>query len=224
MAWSMATPNSKVAARAGVHIEWVTIIWMVAEGLLTFGAGIAAHSLLLMAFGVDSGIELVSGTILLWRLTVQARGASLELVEEAERRAAWIVVLALAGLILYILVSAGRDLVVQTRPAASLLGLSVAAVAMVGMPILARRKRRLAAMLHSAALRGDAACSMSCAAMAATLFLGLALNALLGWWWIDPIATLVFLVWLIPEAREALAGARAGKGACTCGDDDCNSN
>ncbi|MEP6776396.1 MAG: cation transporter, partial [Chloroflexota bacterium] len=86
----------------------------------------------------------------------------------------------------------------------------------------ARRKQGIASQINSAALRGDAACSMTCAYMAATLLAGLALNALFGWWWTESVAALVFLVWLVPEAREAIVGARAGRSACTCDDDDCD--
>jgi divalent metal cation (Fe/Co/Zn/Cd) transporter len=209
-------------AQQGVHIEQITVAWMLIEAALAIGAGVVAHSLLLVAFGLDSVIELVTGAILLWRLSVQARGASLARVEVAERRSSWVVALALIGLCLYIVASVGIALYTRDRPETSVVGLGVAAVAVIGMPLLARRKRQLARQLDSAALRGDAACSMTCAAMAATLFVGLALNALFGWWWAESVAALAFLIWLIPEAREALEGARAGKAACACGDDDCD--
>jgi divalent metal cation (Fe/Co/Zn/Cd) transporter len=194
---------------------------MVLEAILSLGAGLAAHSLLLVAFGLDSVIELVSGGILLWRLTVQARGTSLEPVERAERRAAWVVALALGGLILYVVGSSGVALFTQARPETSLLGLVVAAMAVIGMPLLAWRKRQIAAHLDSAALRGDAACSMTCAAIAATLLVGLAVTTLFGWWWAESVAALAFLFWLVPEAREAWTGARTGKAACQCSDETC---
>ena len=91
----------------------------------------------------------------------------------------------------------------------------------VAMPVLAWRKRAIAAPLGSAALRGDAACSITCAYMAGTLLVGLTLTALFGWWWADSLAALGLLLWLVPEAREAITGARAGHGACACGADDC---
>jgi len=207
--------------QAGIQIEQLTIGWMVLEAALSIGAGLIAHSLLLVAFGLDSVIELVSGGILLWRLRVQARGAELARVEGAERRAAWVVALALLGLILYVVGSSGLNLFTQAKPETSLVGLVVAAIAVIGMPLLAWRKRQIAAQLDSAALRGDAACSMTCAAMAATLFVGLAVTALFGWWWEDSVAALAFLIWLVPEAREAWTGARAGKAACNCGEDGC---
>ena len=98
-------------------------------------------------------------------------------------------------------------------------GLSLIAVA--GMPVLARRKRTIAARIGSAALRGDAACSITCAYMAATLLVGLVLTTLVRWWWADSLAALGLLYWLSKEAREALEGARAGRGGCSCGDDGC---
>jgi divalent metal cation (Fe/Co/Zn/Cd) transporter len=221
VAFSRSTSQTQRAARAGVRIEQITVGWMIVEAALSIGAGIVAHSLLLIAFGLDSAIELVTAVILLWRLSVQARGASLARVEEAERRSAWVVALALIGLCVYIVASVAIGLYTRERPDTSLLGLAVAAAAVIGMPLLARRKRQLATRLDSAALRGDAACSMTCAAMAGTLFVGLALSALFGWWWAESVAALAFLVWLIPEAWEALEGARTGKAACTCADDDC---
>jgi len=92
------------------------------------------------------------------------------------------------------------------------------------MPLLAWRKRRIATKLGSAALRGDAACSITCAYVAATLLAGLLLNAVFGWWWADSLAALALLWWLVPEAREALEGARAGHGACACDDDQCETS
>lgn len=88
------------------------------------------------------------------------------------------------------------------------MGLAVAAIAVIGMPLLAWRKRQIAAHLNSAALPGNAACSMTCATMAATLLVGLAVTTLFGWWWADSIAALAFLIWLVPEAHEAWEGAR----------------
>ncbi len=89
------------------------------------------------------------------------------------------------------------------------------------MPILARRKRAIAARIDSAALRSDAACSITCAYMAGALLVGLILTAAFGWWWVDSLAALALLYWLIPETREALEGAHAGRGGCGCGDVAC---
>lgn len=213
--------SARAAASAGVRIEALTVVWMVVEAALAIGAGLAAHSALLVAFGLDSVLELVTGAGLLWRLWTEKRGASLARVERAERIAAWITGIGLALLCVYIVAIAALDLVTRSGAATSIVGLVLAVVAVVGMPVLARRKRVIARQLNSAALRGDAACSLTCAYMAGALLAGLALHALLGWWWIESVALISFLYWLVPESREALEGARAGRAACSCGDDDC---
>jgi len=99
-------------------------------------------------------------------------------------------------------------------------GLGLALAAVIAMPLLARAKRGVAARIESAALRGDAACSLTCAALAGALLAGLALHLAFGWWWAQPVASLGFLYWLVPEARSALAAARHGRMAC-CEDAAC---
>jgi divalent metal cation (Fe/Co/Zn/Cd) transporter len=207
--------------RAGVRIEIVTVIWMTLEAVLAIGAGVAARSVLLTAFGADSVIELVTGGVLLWRLATEAQGGSLARVERAENRAAWIAGVGLVLLCAYVIAATALSLLTHTRPEASYVGIGVSLVAIAGMPVLARRKRVIAARIESAALRGDAACSITCAYMAATLLAGLALNAALGWWWAEGVAALGLLYWLGREAREALQAARAGRGGCGCAGDAC---
>jgi len=211
-------PTRAAAVRVGVRVELVTIAWMVVEAAVAGGAGILAHSVLLTAFGLDSLVELLAGGVLLWRLLTEARGGSLERVQWAENRAAWITGVALALLCLYVLVGAAAALLTRTAPDRSYAGIAVAVAAVIGMPLLARRKRRIAGQLNSAALRGDAACSITCAYMAGTLLVGLVLTVAFGWWWADSVAALALLYWLGREAREALEGARAGRGGCGCGD------
>jgi len=207
--------------RSGVRVEMVTIVYMVIEAAVALGAGILARSVLLTAFGIDSLIELVTGGVLLWRLLTEARGGALERVERAENRAAWVTGVGLVVLCGYVVLSAGASLALRAEPDSSVPGLTLAVVAVVLMPVLAWRKRTIAAQIGSAALRGDAACSLTCAYMAGALLVGLGLNAAFGWWWADPLAALVMLYWLQGEAREALEGARAGRGGCGCGDDAC---
>jgi divalent metal cation (Fe/Co/Zn/Cd) transporter len=210
------------AVQAGVRIEQLTIVWMVIEAVVAIGAGVLARSVLLTAFGLDSVIELVAGGVLLWRLLTEAEGGSPERVARAENRAAWVTGVALVLLCLYVTVSAAASLLTRSEPDRSYAGLAVALAAVFGMPILAGRKQAIATKLNSAALRGDAACSITCAYMAGTLLVGLALTAVFGWWWADSVAALALLYWLSREAREALEGARAGRGGCACGDDECN--
>ncbi len=206
--------------RAGVRIEQATIAWMLVEAVVAIGAGVVARSVLLTAFGLDSIIELVTGGVLLWRLVTEARHASLGRVERAETSAAWVVGIGLALLCVYVVVVPALALLTHHRADSSPVGIGLAVAALTIMPVLAWRKRVIAERLHSAALRGDAACSITCAYMAGTLLVGVALTTFFGWWWADSVAAFALLYWLVPETREALEGARAGRGACACEDDD----
>lgn len=207
--------------RSGVRVEVVSFAWMLVEAAVGIGAGVAAHSVLLTAFGLDSVIELVTGGVLLWRLRAEAVGRPMAAVERAERVSAWVVGVGLALLCAYVVAFAAWGLISRAASDASPLGIALAVAALGIMPVLARRKRAIADRIGSAALRGDAACSVTCAYMAATLLVGLALHALLGWEWAEGVAAFALLLWLVREAREALEGARAGRAACSCGDDDC---
>jgi divalent metal cation (Fe/Co/Zn/Cd) transporter len=198
--------------QSAVRLEVFTVAWMVVEAAVAIGAGVVARSLLLVAFGLDSVIELLSGAVLLWRLLVETRGGDLGQVERAEQTARRLVAVALSGLCVYVLATAGYGLVTRSRPEASPVGIGVSLAAVVVMPLLALTKRLLAERIDSEALRGDAASSLTCGYMAATVLVGLVLDALLGWWWAEDVATVVFLVWLIGEAREALAEAREATG------------
>ncbi len=197
--------------RMGVRVEVFTVLWMVVEAVVSIGAGVLAGSALLVAFGLDSVIELISGAILLWRLWGEERGEGMGQVERAEHVAAWVVAISLALLCLYVLVTSIYGLVIHAHPDSSLAGIVIAAAAVVVMPLLGVTKRRLAGRLGSSALRGDAASSFTCGYMAATVLLGVGLNALFQWWWAEYVAALVFLFWLVGETREALEEARGEK-------------
>ena len=189
--------------RQGLKVELITIIWMVIEMAVSVAAGVAAGSALLTAFGVDSLIELVSGGTLLWRLSVENRSGDLEKVEQAERRASRVVAISLSLLCAYVLISSVYGLISRSKPESSILGMGVSGAALLIMPYLAFTKRRISKRIHSPALAGDAVNSITCAAMAATVLVGLALNSFFGLWWAEYAAALVFLVWLIQETREA---------------------
>ncbi len=192
----------------GVRIEIVTVIWMVIEMAVSIGAGMAAGSILLIAFGLDSLVELIGGGVLLWRLGVEASNGDPERVEQAEHRAAWLIAACLGLLCLYVLISAVSGLVTRSRPETSLSGIAVSAAALVVMPYLAFVKRKVATRIKSDALAGDAVNSITCAYMAGTVLLGLAANAIIGWWWAESIAALLFLMWLARETMEAFEEAR----------------
>ncbi len=194
--------------RTGVRIEIFTVLWMIVEAAVSLGGGVLARSALLVAFGIDSVIELVSGAILLWRLSVEARGETTEQVERAEHRAAWVVAVSLALLCVYVLATAVYGLLAHSHPESSLMGIAISIAALVVMPGLGLAKRRLATRLDSAALRGDADSSFTCGYMAGAVLLGVGLNALFHWWWAEDAASLLFLFWLAGETREALEEAR----------------
>ena len=196
------------ALESGVRLETLTVVWMAAEAAIAIGAGIAARSVLLTAFGTDSVIELLSGATLLWRLRTEFRGGSARASDALEERAVWISAVLLILLCVYVAATAVAGLVFEVRPDASWLGVAVAAAAIVMMPWLAARKRKVNVVLDSPALRADIAESATCAYLAAVTLVGVGLDALTGWWWIEYIAALLLLRWLIPEAREALEAAR----------------
>lgn len=199
---------------AGVVIEGWTIAWMVVEAGVSFVAGLASGSVVLIAFGIDSLLELVSASTLLWRLDVERRDSGRERVERAERRASAVVGWSLLFLALFVVVHASYDLWNRSKPESAPLGIALAAAALIIMPCLVSVKRRIAGEIGSAALRGDASCGVVCAYMAATLLVGLALRAALGWWWADPVAALGLVYFIVREGREALAAARGE--ACDC--------
>jgi len=195
--------------RLGIQIEILSILWMIIEMAVSIGAGFAARSVLLTAFGIDSLIELISAGILLWRLRVESQGGDVDQVEQAERRAGWIVAVTLGMLCVYVFVSAIYGLISHSKPEGTLLGITISAAAVLIMPYLAVVKRGISGRIHSEALASDAIESITCAYMAGTVLTGLVLNALFGWWWVENIAALVFLVWLARETWEAFEEAKA---------------
>jgi divalent metal cation (Fe/Co/Zn/Cd) transporter len=181
---------------------------MAAEAVLAIGAGIVARSVLLTAFGFDSVIELISGGTLLWRLSSESRGASTERVERVERRATRISAVLLVLLCAYVVLVGFGGLVAKLRPEASVLGVGVAAAAVLVMPLLAWRKRRANLVIGSPALRADIAETITCAYLAAATLVGAGLNLVAGWWWAEYVAALVLLVFIVMETKEAIESAR----------------
>jgi len=173
---SSAGQGSNGQVRLGIWIELVTIFWMTIEASIAITTGYLTHSISLQGFGIDSIIELIAGSVLLWRLLVEHRGGKTEVIEHAERRAAWITALSLLGLAIYIAVDSAFALITQSRPQASWWGIGLAIAAAIVMPVLWQGKLRVAKRIGSAALRADAACSVTCAYMSLTLLAGLLLN------------------------------------------------
>jgi divalent metal cation (Fe/Co/Zn/Cd) transporter len=208
----VATATTRAAAvQRGVRLEVVTVVWMIAEAVLAIGAGIAARSVLLTAFGFDSVIELLSGIVLLRRLNFEASGRSQAGVERMERTTARISTVLLVLLCVYVVVTSVGGLLVGLKPEGSVLGIAIAAAALVVMPLLALAKSRANRLIDSASLRADIAETITCAYMAAVTLAGIALSAELGVWWLQYIGAIALLIWLVPETREALEATHSLK-------------
>jgi divalent metal cation (Fe/Co/Zn/Cd) transporter len=188
--------------------QLMTVGWMVIEGAIAIGAGLAAHSVALTAFGVDSGIELFSSAVVLRRLLQRTELEERGSMTGGERSATRLVGIALYVLIAYIVISAAVALVFHFEPASSPLGIGLTIASLLIMATLWRWRLALADRLGSPALRGDAACSMVCLYMAAVALAGLLLNQFFGLWWADPLAGLALIWWIRGEAREALEAGR----------------
>jgi divalent metal cation (Fe/Co/Zn/Cd) transporter len=189
--------------------QLMTVGWMVIEGAIAIGAGIAAHSVALTAFGVDSGIELFSSAVVLRRLLQRSETEERGSMTGGERSATRLVGFALCGLIAYIVVSAGVALVFRFEPESSPIGIGLTIASLLIMATLWRWRLALADRLGSPALRGDAACSMVCLYMAAVALAGLLLNQFFGLWWADPMAGLALIWWIRGEAKEAVEAGKA---------------
>jgi divalent metal cation (Fe/Co/Zn/Cd) transporter len=194
--------NRLELVRRGKRLEYLTVVWNSLEGLIAVAAGLLAGSVALVGFGIDSAIEVSSGAALLWRLHLD----SPERRERAEQVALKLVGVSFLALAAYVTYDAVSSLVRREAPEASYTGIALAALSLVVMPLLARAKRRVAAGLRSRALQADSRQTTICAYLSAILLGGLILNALLGWWWADPVAALVMIPIIAKEGVAALRG------------------
>src|SRR6266576_457817 len=196
--------------RLALLLTYITLGWMTVEGAASLLLGWASKSLLLEAFGIDSVIELFSASVLLWRLRIEASGRADEArVEAVEHRSSRLVGYTLYFLVAYVVFNSGYGLFISPRVTdthESAWGILIGLVAKIGMPILAGYKLKVAARLNSRALRADAIESITCGYLSVVLMVGLAATRLLGWWWLDSVAALALIPFLIKEAREAARG------------------
>jgi divalent metal cation (Fe/Co/Zn/Cd) transporter len=202
-----ATGRSELLKRA-LLVERASIAWMVVEGSVAIVSGIAAHSVSLVVFGINSVLELVAGIVVYAQLRVEARGDASGDSEERERKGLWAVGITLWLLCFYILLDASRKLVHHLEPEKTVAGLSVAVLALVLTPILAGAKLRLGRALPNRALIADGKETIACGWLSVVVVIGVGLNASLGWWWADSAAALAMIPFLILEAREAIRLAR----------------
>jgi divalent metal cation (Fe/Co/Zn/Cd) transporter len=192
--------------RRGRMITWGAIAWHLVEFAIAISAGIAAGSVALVAFGADSLIEAGAGLVLAWLFS----GRRL-LSEASEGRARRLIAISFFVLTAYVIIEAGRALISTTEPSTSWPGIALAAFTAATMPLLARAKTHVARGLDSRAAESESKQTMLCAYLSLALLAGLGANALLGWWWADPIAGLAVAA---VAFREGLAGWRGEAGAC----------
>ena len=191
----------------GLRLEYVTVGWNVVEGLVAVGAGLAAGSIALIGFGFDSFVETISGAILIWRLSAEVRGKlDEEAVERVEQRAERLVGVAFLLLAAFVAFEAVRSLVNREEAQASPVGIVLTAVSIGVMLWLARAKRQTGEALGSQALIADAQQTYACWYLSVVTLAGLALNAVFGLWWADPVAALGIVFFLVREGVEALQG------------------
>lgn len=196
--------------RRGKLLEYATIGYNSLEGIIAIAAGLLAGSVALVGFGFDSVIEVISGATLLWRLYADVDETRREQVEQrALRIVGWSFLLLAA----YVTFDAGKAIIRREPPDESMLGIVIAALSLVVMPLLVRAKRRVAAAIGSKALDADATQTALCTYLSAILLGGLLLNALAGWWWADPVAALVMVPIIVKEGLEGIRGERC--------EDDC---
>jgi divalent metal cation (Fe/Co/Zn/Cd) transporter len=200
------------SVRRGRWLEYVTIGWNSLEAVASIAAGLFAGSIALVGFGLDSLIEVSSGAALLWRLHMDAP----ERREHAERIALKLVGVSFLLLAAYVAFDSVKSLVKQEVPESSYVGIGIAALSLVVMPLLARAKRRVAAAISSRALHADSRQTDICTYLSAILLAGLILNALFGWWWADPVAALMMIPIIAKEGVEAL------RGETCCDEGDCH--
>jgi divalent metal cation (Fe/Co/Zn/Cd) transporter len=193
--------NRPAVAERGKRLEYFTIAWNSLEGLAAMLTGAIAGSISLVGFGIDSSIEVISGATLLWRMTVDADVQSRERNEQMSIRIVGACFILLA---IYVAYESASDLFKRQAPQRSVPGIILACVSLIVMPLLSRAKKQVSAELNSAAMLADAKQTDFCVYLSAVVLGGLLLNAVLGWWWADPVAALIMVPIIAKEGIEGL--------------------
>lgn len=188
--------------RKGLRLEYMTLSYNVIEAVVSITAGLLAGSIALVGFGVDAVIESLSGAVMLWRLNVDDHHRR----EEFERRALRLIGWSFFVLAAYVGYEAVEKLWRQEAPDRSIVGIVLACCSLAIMPVLARKKQAVSREIASGAMAADAKQTLLCSYLSAILLAGLLLNAMLGWWWADPVAGLVMTPLIAREGWLALRG------------------
>ena len=202
-------PDRERLVRRARRLAALGLAWHGIEAAIAIAAGAAASSIALIGFGADSLIEAMAGVVVLWRFGAARSGS-----DAAEQRAQRLIGASFFVLAAYVSVEAVRTLTGGDHPDASWVGIGLAAVTLATMPPLAAAKARVGEQLGSAATRSEGRQNLLCAYLSAALLVGLGANALLDWWWADPVTALLVAGVAIKEGRDAWRGEGCADGCC----------
>lgn len=202
--------------RRAKTLSWVSLAWMTVEGAVAITAALAAGSIALLGFGLDSVIEALASIIVIWRFTGSRRVS-----ETSERRAQQLVAISFFLLAPYIAQDAIRALIDGTRPSSSPAGIALAISSIVLMPLLGRAKQRIGVRLESGATAGEGSQNMLCAYLGAGVLTGLLLNTAFGIWWADPVIALAIAARAVHEGHQTWHGQGCCAPASLPGTDGC---
>ncbi len=196
----------QAVVQRGLRLEYMTLGYNVIEAVVSITAGLMAGSIALVGFGVDAVIESISGAVMLWRLKMDEHHRR----EEFERRALRLIGWSFFVLAAYVGWESAEKLWRREAPDPSIPGIALACCSLAIMPVLSMKKRAVSRELASGAMAADAKQTLLCSFLSAILLVGLALNALLGWWWADPVAGLAMTPIIAREGWLALRGDGCG--------------
>lgn len=199
-----AEPDRRRRQRIALGLAWATIAWNTIEAVVAIVAGAVASSIALVGFGLDSTVEVLSASVIVWQMTR-------DVPEDREEQALRLIAMSFFALAGYVAVQAVFDLASRSQPETSTVGIALAAVSLVVMPLLAGLKRRNGRRLGSGSVVADSNQTLLCTYLSVVLLVGLLLNATVGWWWADPVAALVIAALAINEGREAWHGERCSE-------------
>jgi divalent metal cation (Fe/Co/Zn/Cd) transporter len=197
----MSRIDRDVLRRRGLRLVWIGQVWNFLEAIVALWSAYHANSIVLLAFGLDSILEIIAGFVLIWRLS-----ASWSSEEESKAESRALRIIGITFFLLAILIAIQSTAVLVNwlpRPQESLTGIILVITSAVVMTILFLMKRRVAEQLGSAALRAEAMESLMCDLQDVTVLVGIGLNAMYGWWWADPVSALVLIPFLLREGWEA---------------------
>ena len=194
-------PPSRRAAlvRRARLLAGASVAYNVVEAVVAIGSGRIADSTALVGFGLDSTVEVMSGLVILWQF-------GHPVPEEREHLARRLIAVSFFALAAYVAFESVRALVGREQPDTSVVGIGLAALSLAVMPILSHWQRRTGRELGSGAVVADGTQTLLCTYLSAVLLVGLLANALLGWWWLDPVAALVIAGVAVREGRANWRG------------------